>query len=134
MPRRRAFKLSLAAFVVLTGVWIASCRVRVLYSTGTIFGGIDAGALFGINTPMPAGFDCRVVRWDVTLQPEFSWIPLLSLAIPLWIPALLAGIPTFVLWRRHRRIPPGHCQACRYDLTGNTSGVCPECGTRTGDA
>jgi predicted amidophosphoribosyltransferase len=28
---------------------------------------------------------------------------------------------------RHRRI--GHCLRCNYDLTGNVSGVCPECGT-----
>ena len=26
-------------------------------------------------------------------------------------------------------IPEGHCRTCRYDLTGNVSGVCPECGT-----
>lgn len=25
--------------------------------------------------------------------------------------------------------PPGFCQKCGYDLTGNVSGVCPECGT-----
>lgn len=24
----------------------------------------------------------------------------------------------------------GHCRNCRYDLTGNTSGVCPECGLK----
>jgi hypothetical protein len=27
------------------------------------------------------------------------------------------------------RIPAGCCRHCGYDLTGNTSGVCPECGT-----
>ena len=26
------------------------------------------------------------------------------------------------------RIPRGHCTACGYNLTGNTTGVCPECG------
>lgn len=31
---------------------------------------------------------------------------------------------------RGRRVPPGCCPACRYDLTGNVSGVCPECGTK----
>ena len=31
-------------------------------------------------------------------------------------------------WRHRRRFPKGHCQTCGYDLTGNTSGVCPECG------
>jgi len=25
--------------------------------------------------------------------------------------------------------PPGHCQTCGYNLTGNVSGVCSECGT-----
>jgi hypothetical protein len=33
-------------------------------------------------------------------------------------------------WYHDRRsIPPGHCQKCGYDLTGNESGRCPECGT-----
>ena len=32
-------------------------------------------------------------------------------------------------WDRRLRFPPGHCQRCAYNLTGNTSGVCPECGT-----
>jgi hypothetical protein len=27
---------------------------------------------------------------------------------------------------------PGRCANCEYDLTGNISGVCPECGTPTG--
>ena len=29
---------------------------------------------------------------------------------------------------RWPRIAPGHCRACGYDLTGNVSGRCPECG------
>jgi hypothetical protein len=48
--------------------------------------------------------------------------------IPLWIPGALAAIPTALLWRLDRRRPaPGACR-CGYDLTGNTSGRCPECG------
>lgn len=27
-----------------------------------------------------------------------------------------------------RRSPPGHCSSCAYNLAGNASGVCPECG------
>ena len=44
--------------------------------------------------------------------------------------AVLAG-PGIVLaiWLAHRRRPrPRRCDACGYDLTGNESGVCPECG------
>jgi len=33
------------------------------------------------------------------------------------------------LRRRFLRYRPNHCRSCQYDLTGNQSGVCPECGT-----
>ena len=33
-----------------------------------------------------------------------------------------------LLWRV--RLENGLCLKCGYDLTGNTSGVCPECGTK----
>ncbi len=51
-----------------------------------------------------------------------------SLFIPLWVPILTIAIPTVWLWRRDRRHPPGHCRNCGYDLTGNVTGVCSECG------
>ena len=51
--------------------------------------------------------------------------------VPLWSLFLLAAIPTALLiWRDRRRIPPGHCQKCGYNLTGNVSGICPECGAK----
>ena len=49
-------------------------------------------------------------------------------AEPAWIPLVLAGTTTVWLWWLDRRRPaPGKCR-CGYDLTGNTSGRCPECG------
>jgi hypothetical protein len=48
--------------------------------------------------------------------------------LPLWIPFLLIGLPTGWLWWRDRRRVPAGCCACGYDLTGNISGRCPECG------
>ncbi len=49
--------------------------------------------------------------------------------VPLWLPLVLTAIPTaFLFWRGRRRIPPDRCQECGYDLTGNVSGKCPECG------
>lgn len=58
---------------------------------------------------------------------------------PVWAPFLLLGAyPTVAfirgplrLWRRRNT---GHCLRCGYDLTGNVSGVCPECGTGVGRA
>ena len=52
--------------------------------------------------------------------------------VPIWMPLVLVALPTAFLWRLdRRRIPPGHCLKCGYNLTGNVSGVCPECGTPT---
>ncbi|MBN1343421.1 MAG: hypothetical protein JXQ73_12110 [Phycisphaerae bacterium] len=38
--------------------------------------------------------------------------------------------PTVLAFWRGKRIPTGHCQHCGYDLTANTTGICPECGER----
>jgi hypothetical protein len=62
----------------------------------------------------------------IRLQRLFWW-----LYLPLWAPFVLAALLTAVLFGLDRhRIPPHCCQGCGYDLTGNTSGVCPECGKR----
>jgi len=55
-------------------------------------------------------------------------LPLWYLLVPI---AVLTGRS---VWRHRRRPLPGHCEQCRYDLTGNVSGVCPECGTPCGPA
>src|SRR5262249_36280793 len=47
----------------------------------------------------------------------------------------LCGIALAWLWLLDRRRPlPGHCRKCNYDLTGNTSGVCPECRTAVSES
>jgi len=66
------------------------------------------------------------VRWTprtgtVTRQ---TWID-----IPLWMPLAGVAFPTGVLClANRRRRMAGHCRRCGYDLTGNESGVCSECG------
>jgi hypothetical protein len=72
--------------------------------------------------------------WDTPLMPVVGHGASGIIAcFPLWLPLAVFGVPTAVLWwhawREHRRIPPAHCQHCGYDLTGNVSGRCPECGT-----
>jgi len=55
--------------------------------------------------------------------------------VPLWIVFILfATYPTIAFirgpvrrWRRRRK---GLCLKCGYNLTGNVSGVCPECGSK----
>lgn len=59
-----------------------------------------------------------------------------ELWFPVWMPTLaFATFPLIVLFRgplrRRRRLRRGRCTSCGYDLTGNESGICPECGTET---
>lgn len=51
-----------------------------------------------------------------------------GVTIPLWLPFLLVACPTVIAWRHRSPAAEGQCINCRYDLTGNRSGRCPECG------
>ena len=52
-----------------------------------------------------------------------------DVVIPFWVFIIVTVVPTVFLFYRDRRRPrPGCCMACGYNLTGNTSGRCPECG------
>ena len=53
-----------------------------------------------------------------------------SVSIALRNAIMLVG-GTVLLWRRMHLCATARCQNCGYDLTGNTSGVCPECGEPT---
>ena len=69
-------------------------------------------------------------RWETAfLEPSKDPRWLLHSEFPLWLPFLLIALPTgFLLWSDHRKRIRGGCVECGYDLTGNTSGKCPECG------
>lgn len=55
-----------------------------------------------------------------------------SLFPELTVPFLLTALPVaFLLWLGMReKARPELCRGCGYNLTGNVSGKCPECGTR----
>lgn len=54
-----------------------------------------------------------------------------SALIVLGAPALAFASTCGILNRVLKELyPSGFCQNCGYDLTGNVSGVCPECGTK----
>ena len=86
-------------------------------------------------------WSCVLWCWDVSDferedGPVPTTLPRLSPRMPqvadIEIPSLGAlvaiVIPTALIWWLDRRRPaPGNCR-CGYDLTGNTSGRCPECG------
>jgi len=115
--------------------------------------------MYLLDFPMgiPEGFSKRAMdakdscRDDPSIQPWYvaflpwiskptptSWMlavqvrPWLFVVLGLIYPLYVFAILPFVV--RRRRKLKGLCIHCAYDLTGNQSGICPECGTRTAPA
>jgi hypothetical protein len=60
--------------------------------------------------------------------PEMPCIPVCNVLVLAIFAALGGYIAGCLLPYRPPYIPPLACRRCGYDLTGNVSGVCPECG------
>ena len=109
---------------------------------------VEHGVLHGNNLQL-SGATAPVQPWYGTLEIFRSsiydpWIPFPSFTrnangscvfhFPLHLPllALLVVVvfPILPAVVKRRRRKAGLCVTCEYDLTGNVSGVCPECGTK----
>jgi hypothetical protein len=65
----------------------------------------------------------RVKTWHYS-QSSF----VVQLHIPLTPVIIVLAAATAFLWYRDRGVRLGDCSNCGYNLTGNVSGICPECG------
>ncbi len=102
------------------------------------------------NTPPPGLTAWRVdyeTKWPgevlhrELLDFDFAWgwstigFQWYTIRAPHWFLTLIfATVPAIWLfkWNKRRKLAMlGCCPACRYDLTGNETGVCPECGVGT---
>ena len=127
-------------FTPYTNVWIHSGSIGLIDAEFDVAG--EWNFYTGVRRDRYSGSGFRLPeyrRWQTELR---RFIPLENVEtfaprtgvysvvrVPLWLPFLLIVIPTAWLWRRDRRgFPPGHCSRCGYNLTGNISGVCSECG------
>ena len=79
-------------------------------------------------------YSLSLILKDKTFWISFSVGPSVegTTRFPLWAPFLVfAAYPTIAFvrgpLRRYRLRRRGLCVKCGYDLTGNVSGVCPEC-------
>jgi hypothetical protein len=75
------------------------------------------------------------VTWQIAVsQYSYFWprdcLAMRYLATIVGVLALTAIVVTRVLYPPPPATKPGCCGKCGYDLTGNVSGVCPECGER----
>jgi len=65
----------------------------------------------------------------LVLGLEYEGFDIWAIRFPHWLTNLITWSLFFILWRKRRKHPEGHCRRCGYDLTGNESGCCPECNT-----
>ena len=109
------------------GLPLRSMRARFLtIQTGRAITVIDPSTIQA-GLDLPRGWNPGQYRFRrIPLEPVWPGFAINTV----FYAAVIAGPWTIaVVLRRRSRIRRGRCLVCGYDLTGNTSGVCPECGS-----
>ena len=138
---RRSRTRRILKWVALTGSLLVPCLILGSYcsvlnieiqATDSYELGIGAGRLYFarlnplfIRAARPSGWGIRrgEDHWDYR-----PWQARFFVDVPLWPIWVLLVPVTVIMYRRDRPAPPGLCQNCGYNLTGNVSRRCPECG------
>jgi len=87
--------------------------------------------------------NCRIESYNFRRLPRasgFNYVPdyakggfkrrrTIDVIVRYWY-LIFAALPAIWLykWNKRRKLSPNACSSCGYDLTGNETGVCPECG------
>ena len=129
-------------FVLIFGLSGALCVIFLVFWASSYF---RSWALCGWKNGND-DFELRIAHGKLI---EYQWpgvrsiqatasiqgVPLRTIPLlPVWLGFALIGVSMYMTAWMHallqqRRIGQGFCPTCSYDLTGNTSGTCPECGT-----
>jgi len=131
--------VSVAAFWIATGsesVWmpvvvlvVVTCAFSFLYYLT-----IESFMAALLLSLLPANVSFLVSWLHPSMDTEalgYRAIVLPFLQLQFGALSLLCGYATYPIRRRRKRRKLGLCLKCGYDLTGNTSGKCPECNTAT---
>ncbi len=115
--------------VLIAAAFVVSARWQVAAQAGKVCVYVMVGSILVLlDDPLTIpvvvdGHSFGLAHW--TMWPaDGQWF----IEFPIYAPFAAVAIPTLLAWRFWPKpVKPGHCE-CGYDLTGNTSGVCPECG------
>lgn len=141
-PARRVVERSLPwLLVMLILLWCASWVCHVSYTGNSVeikcFRGyigvyfddlprFTFGWYFDFRPENREGFG-PLIPWRPVwfIRPGIRW-----LLFPIWLFLIPIVIPLTINRRREQKHPAKtlYCEECGYNLTGNTSGRCPECG------
>ena len=137
--RRNVKWVGAAACALLLCGWIGTFWSAFGYQAPTVAVNLSVGC-FEVSVYPKEGNATQTQGWFAAWQPyQAFWLPKLihgrfitsrttHVFVPLWIPLVLVAAATILAFRFDRRFAPGHCQMCDYDLRGDFSAGCPECG------
>src|ERR1043166_1859388 len=129
--------LALIMCLVVFSIWIVSYWWAIAYRydrLGTVL--FKEGAVIKMPECKMAhaypfgwsarGLDCVSPSLPTAIGRSASGHPMVAL----WLILLVLGTSlTLAFFATRERQKHGHCSSCNYNLTGNTPGICPECGT-----
>ncbi|NOX57426.1 MAG: hypothetical protein GXP29_01025 [Planctomycetes bacterium] len=132
--KRRILKWSGVGLCVgLAAAWVVSHTYQISYWGSSKFAiTLLQGALVGRTRNIASAGTAWVV--EPTEGPSVWWPECVAqgkfdaIWIPMWMFLLPTALATAWFWWSDRRYRSG-CVDCGYNLTGNVSGACPECGT-----
>jgi len=144
---RRARRLRVVAITAVSVLFAIGYGLSFWWAVAVTWNGKNGVAVCygGVDlierTGQPRRTQLAVERLDYWLpywwcpMPEYYADGSRSLFLPMWPVLVTMLIVTAVVLRRHLKRPRGNvCAQCGYDLRGNVSGRCPECGTPVADA
>ncbi len=108
----------LAAFFVHVGAWVIAFNVEVSFSPDV------PASIFGQRADHDLALDVALASLLTGLCSLFT--------LAIFIPFVLIDFGSVAKRVRSistRKPKAGYCPVCRYNLTGNVSATCPECGT-----
>lgn len=136
-----AFGVLLSILTYLSFTWIVGwvdlgAHYYVYFEHGVLVGNADVGMFapgslpsYGYFEVYQSGvYDNWVLLPKVDIAVGYFKCPVHLVAIVI-VPVLVYPL-VLVLFRQRYRRKRGLCVKCGYNLTGNVSGICPECGER----
>lgn len=135
-PRRAASVLSTFLLIcwVFSSIWTFGLGTwSIWFSSGIGRWTLAFRPIYFVQNP--PGFSV----WCYPIDPKVDWMTRIGLGLPaadgkaVETPILFPFLLSLLwVWKtRDRRPIEGHCRRCEYNLTGNVSGRCPECGLFT---
>ena len=97
---------------------------------------VFCGVLLVVSSPLLAAFAYEFYLDIRGINDEFPILMIPPIAAVMAVCVLIATVfLSSYYWTRSRRIVPGVCPKCRYDLSGNLEiNICPECGSSVAGA